>query len=70
MLCHKSHSDPLKLTDYVDSIEAASVRAGCRQVIDVVGIVVESAFRADNGRLVGFDLKFHGKSSDFNGLPL
>ena len=29
----------------------ASVRAGCRQVIDVMAIVVENHFGPDNGRL-------------------
>jgi hypothetical protein len=31
-------------------LKVASVRAGCWQVIDVLAIVIENAFRPDNGR--------------------
>src|SRR5262249_25318480 len=45
------------------------VRAGSRQVIDVVAIVIENAFRPANGRLVRFRPWLRFKSSDFNNLP-
>jgi len=35
------------------SSEIAPVRAGCRQVIDAAGIVLENPFRSHNGRLTG-----------------
>jgi len=42
--------DPLKLADLRNSIEVASVRAGCRQVIEVLAFVIENALRPDHGR--------------------
>jgi hypothetical protein len=50
VLCHRSQPYRLKLKDFVDSIKLASVRAGRRQVIEVVAIVTENGFRPDNGR--------------------
>jgi len=41
-----------KIRRFSHGIEVASVRAGCRQVIDVLAIVIEAAFRPDNGRTV------------------
>jgi len=45
------------------------VRAGCRQVIDVMAIVVENHFGPDNGRLVSFRPETRFNSSDFSDLP-
>ena len=50
VLCHMSHTDQLKFADFLRSVGATSVRAGCRQVIEVLAIVIENAFRPDNGR--------------------
>ena len=44
------YTDRLKLADFLRSFGATSVRAGCRQVIEVLAIVIENAFRPDNGR--------------------
>ena len=49
VLCPMSHIDRLKFADFLRSAEATSVRAGCRQVIEVLAIVIESVFKADNG---------------------
>ena len=49
VLCHMSHTDRLKFADFLRSVGATSVRAGCRQVIEVLAIVIENAFRPDNG---------------------
>jgi hypothetical protein len=53
VLCHMSHTDRLKFAGFLRSVGATSVRAGCRQVIEVLAIVIESAFSPDNGRLFG-----------------
>lgn len=45
------------------------MRAGSRQVIDVVAIVIENAFRPANGRLAGLGSAAPFKSSDFNDSP-
>jgi hypothetical protein len=37
LLCHMSRSDQLKLADFLHSVGVTSVRAGCRQVIEVFG---------------------------------
>ena len=50
VLCRMSHTGQLKFADFLRSVGATSVRAGCRQVIDVVAIVIENASRPDNGR--------------------
>jgi hypothetical protein len=41
----------LQVQDFTHGSKVASVRAGYRQVIDVVAIVIENAFRPYNGRL-------------------
>jgi len=41
----------LQVQDFTHGSKVASFRAGYRQVIDVVAIVIENAFRPVNGRL-------------------
>jgi hypothetical protein len=43
----------LQVQDFTHDSKVASVRAAYRQVIDVVAIVIENAFRPYNGRSVG-----------------
>jgi len=50
VLCHRSHTGQLKFAEFLRSVGATSVRAGCRQVIEVMAIVIENTFRPDNGR--------------------
>ena len=56
-LCHMSRLDQLQLLDFFTVLGVTSVRAGCRQVIDVSAIVDQNAFRPDNGRTV-VDFRF------------
>jgi hypothetical protein len=64
LLCHRSRSDQLKLADFLRSVRVTSVRAGCRQVIEVYGDLVENFFRPYNGRLFmkNFVLKLNRRS--------
>ena len=68
-----SHTDRLKFADFLRSAEATSLRAGCRQVIEVLAIVIESVFKADNGesavwRAMSHTLTSHMTSHIMNGL--
>ena len=49
VLCHRSHTGQLKFAEFLRIVGATSVRAGCRQVIEVLAIVIENVFRPDNG---------------------
>ena len=53
LLCLVPHSHRLQVPDFLMLSEVPSVRAGCRQVIDILVIVVENSFRSSNGRSVG-----------------
>jgi hypothetical protein len=65
-----------KSGDFLINMELASVRAGCRQVIDVLRIVIENTFRLDNGRSAvyrstsGLSVKFAGLSLQKSPDPL
>ena len=50
LLCRVPHSHRLQVQDFLMLSEVPSVRAGCRQVIDILVIVVENSFRSSNGR--------------------
>jgi hypothetical protein len=50
LLCRVPHSHRLQFPDFLMVSDVPSVRAGCRQVIDILVIVVENSFRSSNGR--------------------
>jgi hypothetical protein len=64
MLCPMSHTDRLKFVDFLRSAEATSVRAGCRQVIEVLAIVIESVVNRITGRVVVHRVDFRIARSD------
>jgi hypothetical protein len=43
--------ESMRLKEFANGAKVTSVRAGYRQVIDVLAIVVENAFRSSNGHL-------------------
>ena len=47
VLCHRSHTGQLKFAEFLRIVGATSVRAGCRQVIEVLAMELESVFRPD-----------------------
>lgn len=48
----RSPFESIKLQQFSKGVGVTPVRAGCRQVIDVLAIVAEDCFRPDNGRSV------------------
>jgi hypothetical protein len=66
---HKSRTDQLKLADFLRRVGATSVRASCRQVIDLPAIVIANALRPDNGRSDGQEISCSQTCHSFNDLP-
>jgi hypothetical protein len=67
--CRVPRSHRLQVPDFLMVSEVPSVRAGCRQVIDILVIVVENSFRSSNGRSAGLRSRVLLNHFEINRLP-